>query len=445
METQEQFLESLKRTTPFHGLAVAIILGALLTQARTGTEFASVALLGIGYGVLIGVGVSPLRKWFQSDAWIYGMIVAESVLFAIAFHSFGPATAAIALAPIVAIRAGLFLSYIGAAASVALLGLMLLPGLTMGGWSVAVSLQLIATPTIVTAALASFISHERLVLRTSGSRIGDANTGAMAERILNALPRFGGVSDRQAWSTQVIASIGAVVGFSSVGVYFQDKSDSAPGLEASSDSFRLDADIESTLRNAIGTQRKQSIGSDDVQMSILPFGSHSANRGALVIQCESKTQNVSDRVDNVERLITFALPYLERTQEKTTGVVAGPKTILERELAWAGRSGDADAQKRPIELSGISLDPVNEKSIVGDVAISLSRTEFDLLYELASSPGATVAPENLAESIGASTSVDVTIHRLRRKLANAPMGRELIKTVRGKGYMLVPPAASVAS
>jgi DNA-binding response OmpR family regulator len=150
-------------------------------------------------------------------------------------------------------------------------------------------------------------------------------------------------------------------------------------------------------------------------------------------------------VDSIERLIAFALPYLERIQDRDVGAAAGPKTILERELAWAGRSGDIDSRKQPIELDGISLDPVNEKSVVGDVAISLSRTEFDLLYELASSPRATIAPERLAESTGASTSVDVTVHRLRRKLANAPMGGDLIKTVRGKGYMLVPPPVAVAS
>jgi hypothetical protein len=269
----------------------------------------------------------------------------------------------------------------------------------------------------------------------------------MAERILNALRRLEGVTDRSAWSAQVIASVGTVTGFASAGVYFQDKADSAPELIAGSERFEADADtgFESALRTAIGAQRKQSVRSSEILVSIVPFGSHSAARGAIVIQSEVGAQDITDRVANVERFITFALPYLERVQGRGTDISTGPQTILERELAWAGRSEDVDAQKRPIELSGLRLDPVNEKSVVGDVAISLSRTEFELLYELASSPGTTLAPESLAESIGASTSVDVTVHRLRRKLANAPMGRDLIKTVRGKGYMLVPPVVPVAS
>ncbi|NQW17155.1 MAG: response regulator transcription factor [Chloroflexi bacterium] len=447
METQEQFLDSLKRTTPFHASAIAVVLGVLLTQARTGPELVSLGLLAIGYTTLIAIGMSPLRRRFKSDAWIYVMIAAETCLFALAFHGFGPESAVIALAPITTVRAGLFLGYMGAGVSVGLLGLMLLPGLSIGEWSIATSLELIAVPTIVIAALASFISHERLVLRTSGHRMGDANSGAMAERILSALRRLEGVSDRKTWSTQIIASVGTATGLGSVGVYFQDGAESAPELEARSELFDtgISAEIDSVLRTVIGAQRKQSVRTIESLESIIPFGSHSAVRGAIVIQSETGTQRVADRVDDVERLITFALPYLERLQNTGSVSVSGPQSILENELAWAGRSQGADSQKRPIELEGISLDPVNEKSVVGDMSISLSRTEFEVLYELASSPGSTVGPEHLASSVGTSTSVDVTIHRLRRKLANAPMGSELIKTVRGKGYMLVVPAVPLAN
>jgi hypothetical protein len=444
METQEQFLESLKRATPFHSLAIATVLGALLIQARTGAEFISIGALGVGYAALIAAGISPLRKRFDSDAWIYGMIAAEAGLFAFAFHTFGPITAAMAFAPIVAIKAGLFLGYIGAGVSVALLGVALVPGLVTSGWSIAASLELVAIPTIVVAVLTVFISYERLVLRTGGHRMDYTISGAMAERILNALHLLKGVSDRHAWSTQMVASIGTVSGFGASAVYFQSGADSDPERIAKSEGFdEPAARIDSALHTAIGTQRKQSFRSTDGLLNIVPFGSHSATRGAIVIRSEAGTQGVADRVDNVERLIALALPYLERVQDPGVGA-AGAKTILERELAWTGRSTDIDSRKRPIELDGITLDPVNEKSIVGDVAISLSRTEFDLLYELASSPGATIAPESLAESIGASTSVDVIVHRLRRKLANAPTGGDLIKTVRGKGYMLVPPAIAVA-
>ncbi|MBI4220417.1 MAG: winged helix-turn-helix domain-containing protein, partial [Chloroflexi bacterium] len=79
---------------------------------------------------------------------------------------------------------------------------------------------------------------------------------------------------------------------------------------------------------------------------------------------------------------------------------------------------------------------------------SLSRTEFDLLYALAAREGETVATEELMRSVWSSSSepatsaLDVTVHRLRKKLGRVPGGSDLIRTVRGKGYALAIPARS---
>ena len=81
------------------------------------------------------------------------------------------------------------------------------------------------------------------------------------------------------------------------------------------------------------------------------------------------------------------------------------------------------------------------------VPVSLSRSEFDLLYVLASAPGQVIDPDSLIESAfgdapnNGQRTVDATIYRLRRKLSRAPSGENIIKTVRGKGYLLVPPVA----
>ena len=73
--------------------------------------------------------------------------------------------------------------------------------------------------------------------------------------------------------------------------------------------------------------------------------------------------------------------------------------------------------------------------------VSLSKTEFKVLYALATTPGSALAPAAIRNASGAASGLDVTVHRLRRKLARAPEGGNLIQTVRGKGYMLVPPGA----
>ncbi|MBI2849099.1 MAG: winged helix-turn-helix domain-containing protein [Chloroflexi bacterium] len=74
--------------------------------------------------------------------------------------------------------------------------------------------------------------------------------------------------------------------------------------------------------------------------------------------------------------------------------------------------------------------------------VTLSRTEFDLLYMLASRAGTAVGSEILLHSVwgddyvGQSNIVDVSIHRLRKKIEVNPAAPRRIVTVRGVGYMM---------
>ena len=103
--------------------------------------------------------------------------------------------------------------------------------------------------------------------------------------------------------------------------------------------------------------------------------------------------------------------------------------------------------KPPVTLSGISLDPDRDGFQISGADVALSRTEFALVYALARSPNVVVSQRQLIEAgwsgeAPGDTAVDVTMYRLRKKLAQVPGGKDLIQTVRGKGYMLVPPEAS---
>jgi|TARA_R100000501_G_scaffold17783_2_gene33855 DNA-binding response OmpR family regulator len=77
----------------------------------------------------------------------------------------------------------------------------------------------------------------------------------------------------------------------------------------------------------------------------------------------------------------------------------------------------------------------------GDVRVVLTAAENDLLLVLLRNPQCTLGRERLLElsrqRIGNSTdrSIDVLISRLRRKLEGAAEGGEIIRTVRGVGYM----------
>jgi two-component system, OmpR family, response regulator MtrA len=72
--------------------------------------------------------------------------------------------------------------------------------------------------------------------------------------------------------------------------------------------------------------------------------------------------------------------------------------------------------------------------------IPLTRTEFDLLVDLARHPGQVLARDTLLDRIwgydylGDSRLVDVAVGRLRAKVETDPTAPELILTVRGAGY-----------
>ena len=128
----------------------------------------------------------------------------------------------------------------------------------------------------------------------------------------------------------------------------------------------------------------------------------------------------------------------------TVQAVAAPTTPLQELLTRTGRAPEPE-KRPPIELPDMSLDPVSEKLVIGGVGVSLSRTEFSMLYALAKSAGNVVPPSDLigmswdGEPAPNASSVDVTIYRLRRKLARTPAGKGVVRTVRGKGYMLAQP------
>ncbi|MGW4589763.1 winged helix-turn-helix domain-containing protein [Amycolatopsis thermoflava] len=76
--------------------------------------------------------------------------------------------------------------------------------------------------------------------------------------------------------------------------------------------------------------------------------------------------------------------------------------------------------------------------------VHLTRTEFGLLAELATSPGAVVTREQLLSKVwgydyfGDTRLLDVHIRRLRRKVEADPDRPRTIVTVRGMGYKIEP-------
>ncbi len=96
-----------------------------------------------------------------------------------------------------------------------------------------------------------------------------------------------------------------------------------------------------------------------------------------------------------------------------------------------------------INLGDLTLSESRQEVTIKQQPIVLTTQEFDLLWILANQAGTIFSREQLfrltrgIDYDGLDRSIDVRISRLRRKLGDDPQHPYRIKTVWGKGYLLV--------
>lgn len=149
---------------------------------------------------------------------------------------------------------------------------------------------------------------------------------------------------------------------------------------------------------------------------------------------------VSARDDEVDRVVG-----LEVGADDYIVKPFSPRELVARVRAVLRRAAPAaDAAPEPVarvHVGAVEIDAGARRVHVSGEEVPLTATEFDLLHELARSPGRVLTRQVLLENVWGhppgllSRTVDVHVAQLRAKLGDAVA----IRSVRGVGYALDPP------
>ncbi|MGM0626692.1 MAG: response regulator transcription factor [Candidatus Fermentibacterota bacterium] len=132
---------------------------------------------------------------------------------------------------------------------------------------------------------------------------------------------------------------------------------------------------------------------------------------------------------------------LETGADDYVGKPVSPRVLLARIRALLRRSGAAQSDEL-IRVGALEVRPQARRASWQGIDLDLTTTEFDLLEILAARAGRVQERAGLVRELrgidftSIDRSVDVIVSRLRRKLAAAGASRDLIRTVRGMGYMM---------
>lgn len=141
--------------------------------------------------------------------------------------------------------------------------------------------------------------------------------------------------------------------------------------------------------------------------------------------------------DKIIGLMTGADDYMEKP--------FNPLELVARVTALLRRSNMQVEQKSPDEklmIHSLVIDKKSHMVTANDVPLKLTKSEFDILFLLASNTGRVYSSEEIFEyvwnEVGYGTSKTVMVHvsNLREKIEKATLGEKVIQTVWGVGYKI---------
>ncbi len=145
---------------------------------------------------------------------------------------------------------------------------------------------------------------------------------------------------------------------------------------------------------------------------------------------------LGDDIDEVAGLETGADDYLAKPVR--------PRVLLARIRALLRRNAVSETtttHQETISVGDIAISRSAMSVQKSGHAISLTDSEFDLLWLLMSKAGQILSRDDINQQLrglehdGLDRTIDLRISRLRKKLDDDPKEPTIIKSVRGKGYI----------
>jgi len=205
----------------------------------------------------------------------------------------------------------------------------------------------------------------------------------------------------------------------------------------------------------------QALAAQDVSCELLVASSfdesltmiHKKQPTVIVVNFSTIDGNSSDMVKHM-RNATSAFIYIVTEASDTATILRGLESgaddfhehpvncqhLVARMHAMLRRASGAFHLSTALHFGHLEIRPDEGRVYREGKEISLTRTEFRLLCELATSPNKVFARETLLDRVwgygyfGDGRLVDVHVRRLRTKIEARPDQPEYVVTVRGLGY-----------
>lgn len=185
-------------------------------------------------------------------------------------------------------------------------------------------------------------------------------------------------------------------------------------------------------------EAEEAVTAHDVALVVLDVGL--PNRSGLQLLAQLREHSslpvilLSGRSGELDRVIG-----LEFGADDYVVKPFSPRELVARVMAVLRRSGVGPIPVATLRVGRLLVDRHRRTATVGADRIELTRREFDLLVQLAASPGRVVTREDLLDAVwgaeGGGSEASLTEHVRRLRLALDPASVR-IRTLRGVGYAL---------